>query len=272
MDPVNGMLTLIPFVIEWVKERRQTAADVDAKEFRAWLEDAIVPQLLGQSEQVLNAVLASHHAHHGELRQVLEAQFGQVLSAIQGIERSLPRRPTVERSWASLGGPAKELLRALCDHASETHYDDAQIQTYFGTPQSEDEVRRDAAEVLEARGLARVLETAGAAFVRLSGLGYLVAEAVNDDEGFVGRLTRIRDALVHYNGAPVDKIVAHTAGRCGSAFVFAVAQRWDAIGWVSLQELDQRECSRIFQVSPLLRDKTHEELMTATLEPFLTGS
>lgn len=271
MDPVNGMLALIPYVIEWIKERRQTAADVDAKEFRAWLEDTVVPQLLGQSEQVLSAVLASHHAHHGELRQVLEAQFAQVLSAIQGIERSLPRVPTVGSSWAKLGGPARELLRKLREHAGEADYDDAQVQTYFGTPQPEDEVLQDAAEALEALGLANVVESTGAAFVRLSGLGYLVAEAVDDGEGFVGRLTRIRDALVHYRGAPVDKIVAHTAGRCSSAFIFAVAQRWDAQGWLSLQELDQRACSRIYQLSPLLRDKTPEELMTATLEPFLTG-
>lgn len=269
MDPMNGMLVLIPYVIEWIKERRQTAADVDAKEFRAWLEDTVVPQLLGQSEQVLNTVLASHHAHHGELRQTLEAQFAQILGAIKGLERSLPRLPTVEGSWASLGGHAQELLRKLREHANETDYDDAQVQTYFGRPQLDDEIRQDAAEMLEARGLARVVETTGAAFVRLSGLGYLVAEAAKDREGLVARLTRIRDALVLYKGAPVDKVVAHTAGRCTSAFVFAVAQRWGAIGWVSLEELDQRECSRIHQVSPLLRDKTPEELMTATLEPFL---
>jgi len=271
MDPVNGLLALIPYGIEWVKERRQTAADVDANEFRAWLEDAIVPQLLGQSEQVLNAVLASHHAHHGELRQVLEAQFAQVLSAIQGIERSLPRAPTVESSWAKVGGPARDLLRKLRELTSDADYDDAQVQTCFGTPQPEHEVVQDAADVLEALDLASVVETTGAAFVRLSGLGYLVAEAADDDEGFVGRLIRIRDALVRYRDAPVDKIVAHTSGRCSSAFIFAVAQRWDAKGWLSLQELDHRECSRIYQVSPLLRDKTPEELMTGTLEPFLKG-
>ena len=273
MEPIGAAIAAAPLLIEWFKERRQARQDVDADAFREWLTEVAFPQIIDASQSTFDVLCISQKTHHAELLNYLDAQFKALKLRLEEARSGGVACVAVGDRWARLGAAAHGLLRQMADQVREADstYEDAQLTGPFmagGAAEVDVVTGRKRAE--EA-GLLRYTEaSSGGQWLRLTACGYLttIAAVVGEDR-FDADLERLRSALAKARSGPVDKVVALTFGRCRPAVVFAVLEQWDAIGWLSLQRLDQRERSRIMGPLQTLFDADADRLRRATLRPFL---
>ena len=271
MDLSSAVLALIPLVIDYAKERRHNSASLDEHEFRAWLENVGFKQLLEASGEAVRTISIGQKSHHAELLRYLDEQFSAIQSALDRVRVGQPAAATFEECWQRLGPTAHEVLATLLELAQGSNYASAQINAPIGLPnRSAEEIETARRRLVEAN-LTSFRSYAGGATLSLTGLGFLVASMANDAQAFQAALVSVQDGLRRHKHGPVDKFVAQTLGRCSTAFVYTLLERWDALGLISLQKLDQRERSRVNQVTQTLIDMTPESLRHATFSAFVTG-
>jgi hypothetical protein len=270
MEPISASLALAPLVIDWAKERRSQGNEITERAFREWLKTVAFPELLESSHATLNLLSAGQKAHQAELFRYLDEQFEKITGTLEQLQDAQGGSDSLEDRWNTLGPAARDLLETLVAQVQESSYEDAQIEQPVKDAGAShvDEFTRGCKRLAE-KGLVACHSYSGGAFIRLTGMGYLVTVAIGDLEAFDAQLLRIQSGVRQYQCLPVDKIVAASLGRCTAPLVYAVMERWDALGWVSLQKLDQRERSRIMQPAQSLMDADARTLRKKTLEPFL---
>lgn len=267
MDPFTGLMAIAPLAIEFLKERRHTREGGEELAFREWLERVAFPNLVADSGRILQALSASQKAHSEELRTQLSGQLDEIQATLRAMLDGQPRRPTFEARWAALGPQAHGQLRELLRQTSDGDYESAQLVFASACAAEVEESQRR----LKESGLVSLHDYAGGRTMRLRPLGYLVTLAADDSVALRAKLVHVQEAL-RKGSAPVDKVVAMTHGRCSVAFVHALAEQWDRVGWVALQKLDQRSHSRVNKPAQAMADATEEQLMLKALTPFLSAT
>jgi len=268
MDPISALTALAPLVIDWAKERRKNGEDASESAFRAWFQEEAVPELLNATTLTFEKLSISQKAHHAELLDVLSKHFAEIKVALG----DLPRTTTLQERWATLQPEGHALLAQLVGNVAEgaDSYEDAHLTEPLAVDGSSRESVVAARKRLAEAKLANYVEFSGCAYLRLTGLGYLVVECMRDPPAFQAQLVRIQGALRASKGsAPVDKLAALSMKRCPTALLFAVVERWDQLGWLNLQPLDQRVHSRIISTTQQVFDRSAEELVRGTLDAFV---
>ncbi|WP_313915915.1 hypothetical protein [Tahibacter sp.] len=272
MDPLSVLTALAPLILEWAKEHRNQGEEASEEAFRTWLQTVAFEELLNAATVAFKTVLVSQKAHHHELIEFLTKQFSEVRSALNDRLSGLPSVPTLQTRWEELHTEGQALLMQLVAQVDGNTYEDARMSTPYAVDGSTKEDIAAGKKRLVEAGLAREAPYTGGATLCLTAMGLLVSEAIADPEEFQSKLLRIQDGLRRYGSAPVDKLVAHCMKRCSPALLYAIVERWDKLGWVALQKLDQRERSRVSHPAQLMRDANAESLMQATLRPFVGPS
>lgn len=270
MDPISALTSLAPLILEWAKERRDRGEEASEEAFRAWLQEVAFEGLLDATKVAFKTVLVSQKAHHHELIGFLTQQFSEVQSTLKERLGGGPSVPTLQMKWQDLRSAGQLLLNRLVEQVGDGDtYEDAQLSApYDVIGATREDVIAGKKRIVEA-GLAREAEYSGGATLRLTAMGLLISEAIVDSEDFQSKLLRIQHGLKTYGGAPVDKLVAHSGKRCSPALLYAIVERWDKMGWVTLQKLDQRRHSRISHPTQQMLDANADRLMQATLRPFV---
>ncbi len=271
MDPSTAAVALAQLFIEWTKERRDTSHSIDDAAFRAWLREVAFPQLLASSKDTLDVLSLSQKAHHAELLGFLNSQFGEIRRKLEEAHPGGGNAATLIDRWQRLGEPTASLLRALTSQVDirASTYEDARIPVEVAARSPKGGDATDYRRAEHASLIRSTEVTGGCMWIRLTALGYLVTTAASSVSEFEATLQRLRVAVTSAPQGPVDKIVAYTMGRCTASVAYAVMEQWDAIGWIGLQKLDQREDSRLFRPAPALFEADPSELLRMTLRPFL---
>lgn len=272
MDPLTLLTALAPLILEWAKERRNQGEEASEEAFRTWLQTVAFEGLLDATKVAFKTVLVSQKAHHHELIEFLTQQFSEVQSTLKERLGGGSSVPTLHTRWQDLRREGQLLLNQLVSQVDGNTYESAQLSApYTIDGATKEDIDSGKKRIVEAE-LAREVPYSEGATLRLTAIGLLVSQAIADPEEFQSKLLRIQDGLRRYGSAPVDKLVAHCMKRCSPALLYAIVERWDKLGWVVLQKLDQRERSRVSHPAQQMLDANAESLMQATLRPFVRPS
>lgn len=268
MDPLTVLTALAPLILEWAKERRNQGEEASEDAFRTWLQTVAFEELRNATTVAFKTVLVSQKAYQHELIEFLTQQFSQVQSALKERLGGGPSVPTLQTRWQELCQEGQLLLSQLVDRVEGDTYEDAQLSApYVVDGSTREEIVAGKKRLVEA-GLAREAPSSLETTLHLTAMGLLVSEAITDPEEFQSKLLRIQDGLRRYRTAPVDKLKAHCMKRCSPALLYAIVERWDKLGWITLQKQEQRERSRISHPAQQMLDASAVGLMQATLRSF----
>lgn len=272
MDPLTVLTALAPLILEWAKECRNQGEEASEQAFRTWLQNMAFGELMNGTTVAFKTVLVSQKAHHHELIEFLTHQFSQVQSALNARLGGDPTVPTLQTRWQDLRQEGQLLLSQLVGRVEGDTYEDAQLSAPYSIDgATQDDIVAGKKRLVEA-GLAREVPSSLETTLHLTAMGLLVSEAIANTDEFQGNLLRIQDGLRTYGAAPVSKLVVHCAKKCSPALMYAIVERWEALGWVALHTLDQRERSRIRHATQEMLDANSEVLMRTTLRSFVEPS
>lgn len=96
--------TLFALTATFLRERKNAAGEATAEEFRKWLQEEAVPQILGSSDDVLEAIQVAAASQHEKL--------DAILGRVESLGRELGLQGP-EDAWHALSDGEHRLLRHL---------------------------------------------------------------------------------------------------------------------------------------------------------------